>query len=116
VVTAATKRASLVFDNQPPLAAGVPHVARVGDLLFSSVFTGHLDPQTGQREKHPAKQMANAYANMRAHLAAAGATLADVAYVRNYIRYRGNRPFMNDEWKKLYGESYRVVMSVHKQD
>jgi 2-iminobutanoate/2-iminopropanoate deaminase len=52
--------------------------ARVGPLLCSSGIPG-VDPATGQLPASAADQARHAFANLKAVLAAGGATLADVA-------------------------------------
>ena len=106
IANLAAKREVFNVPGKTPHESPIPDVAKVGNLVFSSVFTGTNKQPNGKTEKHPAKQMANNFERMRAHLQVAGAGLQDLGYVRNYVRYRNMRPLMNDEWKAMFGPTF----------
>jgi len=77
--------------------APIPLAARVGNLICSSGIAGK-DPATGQLPADPAVQAANAFATLRAVLAAGGATLADVLRLTVTLRDDGVRDALNAQW------------------
>jgi 2-iminobutanoate/2-iminopropanoate deaminase len=77
--------------------APIPLAARVGNLVCSSGIAGK-DPATGQLPADTAAQAANAFATLRAVLAAAGATLDDVLRLTVTVRDDSVRDPVNAQW------------------
>lgn len=77
--------------------APIPLAARVGNLVCSSGIAGK-DPVTGQLPADTAAQAANAFATLRAVLAAAGATLDDVLRLTVTVRDDSVRDAVNAHW------------------
>ena len=102
------KREVSYIDGGHEHASPIPHVAKIGDLAFSSVFTGHKN-EDGSKEIHPMRQYENSYKQLQKHVEGAGLKMSEVGYVRNYMRYRGNRPLMNEVFKKVFGVHYPDV-------
>jgi 2-iminobutanoate/2-iminopropanoate deaminase len=81
--------------------APIPVAARVGPLLCSSAIAGK-DPATGQLPADAATQAHFAFANMQRVLAAAGASLADVAKLSVTLSDNSAREAVNGEWLALF--------------
>ncbi|MBL8303895.1 MAG: RidA family protein [Ideonella sp.] len=77
--------------------APIPLAARVGPLLASSGIAGK-DPATGVLPPDGATQVAHAFANLRAVLAAGGATLDDVVKLSITVADDTLRSAINTEW------------------
>jgi 2-iminobutanoate/2-iminopropanoate deaminase len=77
--------------------APIPLAARVGPLLCSSAIAGK-DPANGALAATPAAQVGQAFANLRAVLAAGGATLGDVARMTVTLADDGLRDEVNRHW------------------
>ena len=95
--------------------APIPLAARVGDLVCSSGIAGK-DPASGALPDDPAAQVRNAFANLERVLAAAGATLADVARLTVYVRDDGVHDAINAEWHRCFpdpGDRPARHMLVH---
>lgn len=82
--------------NQP-----IPAATVVGGLLVTGGVSGK-DPATGHVPDDPEAEVAQAFANLRAILDAAGATLADVAKVTVFVADRGVRAHVNPLWTELF--------------
>ncbi len=81
--------------------APIPLGARVGPLLCSSGISGK-DAATGTLPADPLRQTVLAFANLEALLAAAGATLADVAKLTITIKDNGLRDAIDAEWQRCF--------------
>lgn len=77
--------------------APIPLGARVGPLLCSSAIAGK-NPADGQLPADGAVQVANAFANMKALLAAGGASLADVVRLSVTLSDDALREAVNAHW------------------
>lgn len=109
-------REAMVIPNAPRYGS-IPHVARLGDVVYVSGVNG-LDYADGSREQSPAVQMANAYDRVKQYVEAAGCTIPEVGFIRNYVRYRNNRELMNPEFARVFGAEFRAgapARSTHVQ-
>lgn len=79
--------------------------ARVGDTLYSSGIPG-VDPASGQLAAGAAAQARHAFANLRALLAAGGATLDDVVRVTVYLKEAAAREAVNAEWLACFPDPH----------
>lgn len=82
--------------NQP-----IPLAAVVGGLLVTGGINGR-NPETGEVPEDPAAEVAQAFANLRAILDAAGATPDDVAKVTVFVRDRDIRTHINPAWIEMF--------------
>lgn len=86
-------------------SAPIPAAARVGQVLCSSAIAGK-DPATGQLPADAATQVRHAFANLRAVLAAGGATLADVVKLTVYLKDNAVREAINAEWLACFPDPH----------
>lgn len=84
--------------------APIPLGARVGPLLASSGIAGK-DPATGSLPADGAAQAANAFANLKALLAAGGATLADVVKLSITVKDDSVRDAINAQWLACFPDA-----------
>jgi 2-iminobutanoate/2-iminopropanoate deaminase len=77
--------------------APIPMAAKVGNMVFSSGIMG-VDPSTGKLPVDAAEEVKHCFANLRAILEQAGATLSDVGYVKVYLKDPSLRDAINAEW------------------
>ena len=81
--------------------APIPAGAVVGGVLYSSAINGK-DPATGEYPEDAAGQVANAFTNMRALVAAAGGTTDDIVRVTVFLRDRADKPHVDEHWVELF--------------
>ena len=86
-------------------AAPIPLGARVGNLLVSSGIPG-IDASTGKLGTDAASQARFAFDNLRALLAAGGATLDEVVRVTAYLKDNSAREHLNAEWLKCFPDPH----------
>ena len=86
-------------------SAPIPAGARVGNILCSSAIAGK-DAATGALPPDAATQARLAFANLRALLAAGGATLADVVKLGVTIKDNTVREAINAEWLACFPDSH----------
>lgn len=85
--------------------APIPAAARVGNILCSSAISGK-DAATGVLPSDAAAQARLAFANLRALLAAGGATLADVVKLAVTVKDNTVREVINTEWLACFPEPH----------
>ncbi len=85
--------------------APIPAAARVGNILCTSAIAGK-DPITGQLPPEANAQVHNAFTNLRALLAAGGATLADVVKLSVTVKDNAVRDAINTEWLTCFPDSH----------
>jgi 2-iminobutanoate/2-iminopropanoate deaminase len=81
--------------------APIPLGARVGNLICSSGIAGK-DPASGALPADGALQVEHAFANMKALLAAGGATLADVVRLSVTLADDALREAVNTHWLSCF--------------
>ena len=79
----------------------IPLAAVVGGLLATGGISGR-DPETGSIPEDPAAEVAQAFANLRAILDAAGASADDVLKVTVFVKDRDIRQHVNPVWVELF--------------
>lgn len=79
----------------------IPAASRVGPLLVSGGISGK-DPETGSIPEDPAAEVAQAFANLKTLLDAAGATPEQVAKVTVFVKDRDIRTHVNPPWLELF--------------
>ena len=82
--------------NQP-----IPLAAVVGGLLVTGGISGR-DPATGELPQDPAAEVAQAFANLRSVLDAAGASPDDIAKVTVFVKDRDIRAHLNPVWLEMF--------------
>jgi 2-iminobutanoate/2-iminopropanoate deaminase len=82
-------------------SAPIPLAARVGNMVFSSGIMG-ADPATGKLPAEGTEEVKHAFANFKAALAKAGAKLADVGYMKIYLKDASLRDAINKEWIECF--------------
>ena len=84
--------------------APIPLGARVGPLICSSAIAGK-DPATGALPTDVLAQASNAFANLRALLAAGGATLDDVVKLAVTVADEAARDAVNVQWLAAFPDA-----------
>jgi 2-iminobutanoate/2-iminopropanoate deaminase len=79
----------------------IPVASRVGNVIASSVISA-INRETGETPAIFEEQCEVVFANIRAILAAAGATAEDVVKVGFYMPDTSNRAVMNRYWLELF--------------
>ena len=96
-----TTRRSIEIPGFGHGAQPIPAASLVGPLLVSGGISGK-DPETGTIPEDPAAEVAQAFANLRAILDAAGATPEQVAKVTVFVKDRDIRAHVNPSWLELF--------------
>ncbi|MES2191842.1 MAG: RidA family protein [Pseudomonadota bacterium] len=86
-------------------SAPIPMGARVGNMIFSSGIMGK-DPATDTLPMDGAQQVKFAFQNMRALLAAGGASLENLARMTVFIKDESVRAAINEEWVKCFPDPH----------
>jgi 2-iminobutanoate/2-iminopropanoate deaminase len=79
----------------------IPAACRVDNIVMSGGINGH-DPATGQLPESVEGQVRQMFANVRAVLAAAGATPDDVVKVTCFVGDPSYRAALNPAWTELF--------------
>lgn len=82
-------------------AQPIPNASVVGNVLVSGGISGR-DPATGSLPQDPAAEVAQAFANLRAVVEAAGGTLDQVAKVTVFVPDRSIREHLNPVWEQCF--------------
>lgn len=82
-------------------AQPIPNASVVGGLFMSGGISGK-DPATGAVPEDPAAEVAQAFANLRAIVEAAGATLDRVVKVTVFVAERAIRTHLNPVWEEYF--------------
>lgn len=90
----------LGHDDQP-IPTAVTISGAIGGLLVTGGISG-VDPETGEMPKDVADEVAQAFANLRAVLAAAECTPDDVAKITVFTTDRSIREYVNREWVAMF--------------
>lgn len=81
--------------------APIPAAARVGNILCTSAVSGK-DPVSGELPADTDSQVRNTFANLRAVLAAGGASMDDVVKFSVTIKDNAVRDAINAEWNAAF--------------
>ena len=80
----------------------IPQGVKAGGFIFLSAIRG-VDPKTqGIETDDPEKQARQVFENVKAALAAAGATLSDVVKVAVYLKDINDRGAFNKAWAEYF--------------
>ncbi|SAL63034.1 RutC family protein [Caballeronia arvi] len=82
----------------------VPNASRIGNLIVSSAIHA-VDPVTRAMPDDLVAQCALVFANMQATVEAAGGSTDDIIKMTVYLRDRGNRGPLNDEWVRMFPDA-----------
>lgn len=94
----------------------IPTAVRMGPFVFSSAISGE-DPATETFAADPAAQVGQAFRNLEAILAAAGAAPANVAKLTVYLKDLSWREHVNTHWLRLFPDKHdRPVRHTIKAD
>lgn len=85
--------------------APIPAAARVGNLLCTSAVSGK-DPVSGELPADAGVQARNTFANLRAVLAAGGASMDDVVKFSVTIKSDAVREAVNAEWLTAFPDPH----------
>lgn len=85
--------------------APIPMGARVSNMIFSSGIMGK-DPATDTLPMDSAQQVKFAFQNMKALLAAGGATIDHLARMTVFIKDESVRAAINEEWVKCFPDPH----------
>jgi enamine deaminase RidA (YjgF/YER057c/UK114 family) len=79
----------------------VPNACRIGNLVVSSAIHG-IDPATHTLPDDLTSQCTHVFANMKTIVEAAGGSTQDIIKMTLYLRDRGNRGPVNEEWVRMF--------------
>ena len=96
-----TKRQSMDPPGHPMHRQPIPTVSRVGNMIFSANISG-MDLATGEVPSEPERQIANAFANMKAAVEAAGGTLENIGKLSVSLKDRSMRDVVNKYWLESF--------------
>lgn len=85
--------------------APIPAAARVGNVLCTSAVSGK-DPVSGELPADIDSQVRNTFANLRAVLAAGGASMDDVVKFSVTIKDNAVREAINAEWNAAFPDPH----------
>lgn len=83
----------------------IPAASRIGNIVATGGISG-TDVKTGKVPEDSAAQCANMFANLRAILAAAGATPEDVIRLTVWIKRPEIRAEVNKEWLVMFPDPH----------
>lgn len=85
--------------------APIPNGAVLGNVIFSSAVSGK-DAKTGVLSPEPDEQAEAMFRNLRLFLEEAGASPANVGYMKVYLREEKYRDAVNKAWLKMYPDEH----------
>ena len=83
----------------------IPTVTRVGNIIFSSAISG-MDLATGETPSDPERQIANAFANLKASVEEVGGTVGDIGKMTVFLADRNMREIVNKHWLAMFPEEH----------
>lgn len=98
------KREVLSVPGVPTHANPIPQGVKLDRFVFSSLVTGR-DAKTNKYPDTMEEQVKNAFASMRALLASAGATPANVGLLTIYLENRADRVHVNPAWLEMFPDA-----------
>lgn len=84
--------------------APIPNGATVRNVFFSSAINGK-DPETGRYPDEPSDEIRVAFDNMAALVRGAGGDIADIGLLTVFLRDRGDKKFVDDQWIAMFPDS-----------
>jgi 2-iminobutanoate/2-iminopropanoate deaminase len=104
-----------VFTDRAPKPVGPYSQAIVAGNTIYVAGQGPFDPKTGNMPATFEEQAVQVFANIKAIVEGAGATLADVVKVNVYLADLANFGKMNDVYKRYFAEDYPARATVGTQ-
>jgi len=98
------KREVLSVPGVPVHANPIPQGVKLDRFVFSSLVTGR-DAKTNTYPDSMEEQVKNAFASMRALLASAGATPANIGLLTIYLNDRADRVHVNPAWLEMFPDA-----------
>ena len=98
-----TKRISIDVDG-PGHKSPIPSAARIGNFMM----TGHIygrDPATNEMASGAEAQVKMLFANLKAILAAGGATAENVLKLEFKVQSLDIRPLINRQWSEMFPDA-----------
>lgn len=83
----------------------IPTVTRVGNIIFSSALSGQ-DLMTGEMPKEAEKQIANAFANVKASVEEVGGAVGDIGKMTVFLADRNMREIVNKYWLAMFPDEH----------
>src|SRR5690606_36557265 len=103
----------------PTHANPIPQAVKLDRFIFSSLVTGR-DAATNKYPDSMQEQVRNAFASMRAILATAGASPANIGLLTIYLNDRADRVHVNPAWLEMFPDandrSARMTLSMPLDD
>jgi enamine deaminase RidA (YjgF/YER057c/UK114 family) len=113
------KREILSVPGVPTHANPIPQGVKLDRFVFSSLVTGR-DAKTNKYPDSIQDQVKNAFASMRALLAAAGATPANIGLLTVYLNDRADRVHVNPSWLEMFPDEHdrpaRMTLKMELDD
>jgi len=104
-----------VSTDRAPKPVGPYSQAMVAGNTIYVAGQGPFDPKTGNMPSTFDEQAVQVFANIKAIVEGAGATLADVVKVNVYLADLANFAKMNEVYKRFFGEPYPARATVGSQ-
>ena len=104
-----------VSTDRAPKPVGPYSQAMVAGNTIYVAGQGPFDPKTGNMPGTFEEQAVQVFANIKAIVEGAGATLADVVKVNVYLADLSNFAKMNEVYKRYFGEPYPARATVGSQ-
>ena len=82
----------------------IPNACRIGNLMVSGAIGG-ANATTGAVPPTIEAQCTNMFANLRAIVAAGGASTDDIIKLTVYLKNRSDRAALNVEWLKMFPDA-----------
>jgi 2-iminobutanoate/2-iminopropanoate deaminase len=95
------KRRTISGKGLPEHPQPFPIAVRIHNTVYSATISGE-DPETRKLPGDPAREVTQAFANMRKVAEAGGATTDDIAKIVVYLGNREDRALVNKEWVKMF--------------
>lgn len=94
------KRTSIYIEDFK-LANPIPSASRIGGIVASGIING-VDPATGRVAATLEDQCRHMFAHMKRIVEASGGSTDDILKVTVWMKDRGQRDALNQEWVKMF--------------
>lgn len=85
--------------------APIPNGAVLGNMVFSSAIGGK-DAKTGVLSDDPDEQAAAMFRNLELFMQSVGGTLANIGYMKVYLKEEKYRDNVNGPWLKMFPDEH----------
>ncbi|MDE3074801.1 MAG: RidA family protein [Chloroflexota bacterium] len=83
----------------------IPVAVKIGSVLYTGGINP-VNPETGETPGEAEAQIAQAFANARRIVEAAGGSMADIAKVDVRLKDMSHREALNREWSRLFPDAH----------